>query len=213
MPDTTTTNYGFTKPEDGASNNTWGAKLNADLDSIDGLIKTNADAIAAKAAAGHTHSLPDIMAWNVIATQTNAFDGLAYIGPGGIMEVGAALDFHSSDNDGTDFKVRLQGFADGHFEIFAPAGAQSTGVALSLAGHTHIIADVTGLQAALDAKAPLDSPALTGTPSTVGNINRVGAGPHLYHVTAAFGSGRVYVTAAGAPDPTSAPGDIWIELS
>jgi hypothetical protein len=50
--------------------------------------------------------------------------------------------------------------------------------------------------------------------ATVGaNIVRSGAGPHLYHVTAAFGSGRVYVTAAGAADPTSAPGDIWIELS
>jgi hypothetical protein len=34
--------------------------------------------------------------------------------------------------------------------------------------HTHIIADVTGLQTALDAKAPLASPALTGTPTTGG---------------------------------------------
>jgi hypothetical protein len=45
------------------------------------------------------------------------------------------------------------------------------------------------------------------------NVTRSGAGPHLYHVNGAFGSGRVYVTAAGAADPTSAPGDIWIELS
>lgn len=35
----------------------------------------------------------------------------------------------------------------------------------TVSGHTHAIADTTGLQAALDAKAPLASPALTGTPT------------------------------------------------
>lgn len=45
MADGTTSNYGFIKPEDHASDNTWGQKLNSNWDAVDAAIQAVADTI------------------------------------------------------------------------------------------------------------------------------------------------------------------------
>ena len=69
------------------------------------------------------------------------------------------------------------------------------------------LANQAALKAATGIPDPI--PAIGGT--VTGNITRSGAGVHLYHSNGALSSGRVFVTANGAADPTSLPGDIWLE--
>ncbi|PYJ10753.1 MAG: hypothetical protein DMF06_04950 [Verrucomicrobia bacterium] len=68
------------------------------------------------------------------------------------------------------------------------------------------LANQAALKSATGIPDPL--PAIGGSVS--GNITRTGAGSHLYHSAAGLTSGRVFLTAAGAADPTSQPGDIWL---
>ena len=75
MADSTTTNFGLTKPEVGASEDTWGAKVNTDMDLIDAQMKASANAIVATVAVANA-ALPKAgggLSGNVTNTSTGSF--------------------------------------------------------------------------------------------------------------------------------------------